>query len=293
LIKRAYSGETVFVKETFFDPSLEPQARGRGRKRWLRSTFFPIKDAQGNVAGIVMMHEDITERKELERVLQDKERLATIGQTAGMVGHDIRNPLQAVMSDTYLLKEELAAIPDCKSNEGIAESIDGIDRNVAYINKIVQDLQDYARPITPEIKEANLTDIFVSVFETVRLPDNIKLNIRVHDTEKIRTDPMLVQRALTNLVNNAIQAMPNGGELKITGSPKDNRLVITIADTGTGIPEEIKPKLFTPMMTTKSKGQGFGLAAVKRMIEVLGGTVSFESQECKGTTFTIELPLTS
>ena len=97
--------------------------------------------AGGNQVGVIF--EDITQRKVLEKKLQDNERMAAIGQTAGMVGHDIRNPLQAVLSDTYLLKDELASMPECLNKEGVAESIDSIERNIAYINKIVQDLQDY------------------------------------------------------------------------------------------------------------------------------------------------------
>ena len=251
---------------------------------------------------------DISERKkaenelkqykeDLERLVEERtkqlknaERLATIGATAGMVGHDIRNPLQAVLSDTYLLKEELTAMPECKTKEGVAESIDSIEKNVAYINKIVQDLQDYSRTITPEIKEANLSKVFVDIFKIVNVPDSIKLSINVTHVETIKTDPMLLQRAFTNIVSNAIQAMPGGGNLEINGHCEGNRVFVSISDNGTGIPEEVRPKLFTPMMTTKAKGQGFGLAVAKRIIEALKGTITFESQVGKGTKFVIVLP---
>jgi signal transduction histidine kinase len=207
-----------------------------------------------------------------------------------MVGHDIRNPLQAVLSDTYLLKEELSAMPECKNKEGVAESIDSIEKNIAYINKIVQDLQDYSRAITPEIAETNLSKVFLDVFKIVDVPDSIKLSISVKDSEKIKTDPMLLQRAFTNIVTNAIQAMPGGGNLEINGRCEGNRVFVSISDTGVGIPEEVKPKLFTPMITTKAKGQGFGLAVAKRLIEALKGTITFESEKEKGTKFIIELP---
>lgn len=234
--------------------------------------------------GITIIVQDKTD-------MEESKRLSAIGATAGMVGHDIRNPLQAVLSETYLLKEDLKAMPDNNTKKDVVESLDSIENNVLYINKIVQDLQDYARPITPEISEAYLPDIFANIFKNVTIPDSIKLSVGMEAVEKIRTDRMLLQRALTNLVTNAVQAMPSGGELKIKGQINNGKIVITVADTGVGIPEEIKPRLFTPMMTTKAKGQGFGLAVSKRLIEALKGSISFMSEHGKGTTFRVELPL--
>ncbi len=144
LLERAYVGEIVHAPAKEFDASLEPEASGKGRKRWLESVFYPIRNVYGEVVNVVLMSEDVTERKNLEKQLLDNERMVAIGQTAGMVGHDIRNPLQAVLSEAYLLKDELASMPEGINKEGVAESIDSIERNVAYINKIVQDLQDYS-----------------------------------------------------------------------------------------------------------------------------------------------------
>jgi PAS domain S-box-containing protein len=228
--------------------------------------------------------------EERTKALKDSERLAAIGATAGMVGHDIRNPLQAMVSDIYLMKDEVASDCKCSHKDQIIESLVGIDDNISYINKIVQDLQDYARPLNPEFSDVALSKVLVKVFENIKVPDSIKLSIKVKDLEKTRTDPMLLQRALSNLVTNAIQAMPNGGNLEISAYPEGERAVILVSDTGVGIPDEVKPKLFAPMVTTKSKGQGFGLAVSKRIIEAMNGTVSFESQRGKGTKFKIELP---
>lgn len=291
LIKQAYAGEFVYVKEKFFDPSLEPEARGKGRKRWLRSVIYPIKSKQGKVSNVVMMHEDMTERKDLEKQMHENERLIAIGQTAGMVGHDIRNPLQAMTGDAYLIRSEIESLPKGGMKDSISESLNSLEQNIVYVNKIVLDLQDYTKQIVPEYSIADLSDVFVHVFETVSVPKSIDLSINVKKAEKIRTDPMLLQRAITNMVNNSIQAMPNGGKLEICGETKDSKIVVTVADTGVGIPDDIKPKLFTPMMTTKSKGQGFGLAASRRLIEAMEGTISFESEKGKGTKFIIELPI--
>ncbi len=98
---------------------------------------------------------------------------------------------------------------------------------------------------------------------------------------------------MTNLVINAVQAMPNGGKITISAVVEAGRVLISVADTGVGIPEEIKPNLFKPMFTTKAKGQGLGLAVVKRLVEALNGSISFESEVGKGSKFTVSLPLTS
>ena len=223
--------------------------------------------------------------EERTRQLQDKERLATIGQIAGMVGHDIRNPLQAIVNELYFAKQAMTQVPENK--QGTLESISIIQGQVDYISKIVTDLQDYSRTLKPEIKEVDLPELIASSFSIIKVPENIVLTVNIEDHLRIRTDPTFIRRTLTNLANNAIQAMPEGGKLTVTASQKENQTTITVEDTGKGIPEEIKPKLFTPLFTTKSKGQGFGLAVTKRLIEALGGTISFESEAGKGTIFFI------
>jgi PAS domain S-box-containing protein len=271
----------------------------------------PIKDKEGKPIGVVLVFRDITARKQSEekleeyrnnleklveertKQLKDSERLAAIGATAGMVGHDIRNPLQAITGDLYLAKTELTSIPDSGEKKNALESLEEIEKNIDYINKIVADLQDYARPLNPRAQETNIRSLFNEILPKNGIPKNIKLTVDVDDkAEKVMADPDYLKRIVANLTLNAVQAMPDGGKLTIRAysDKQTNDVLITVKDTGVGIPEDIKPKLFTPMMTTKSKGQGFGLAVVKRMTEGLGGTVTFESQEGKGTTFIVRLP---
>jgi signal transduction histidine kinase len=235
---------------------------------------------------------DITERKNLEKQLKDSERLAAIGATAGMVGHDIRNPLQAITSDVYLAKSELDAFSNGEEKKNALESLEEIEKNVSYINKIVADLQDFARPIKPQIlQETDVQKVIEDLLAQNGAPDNIKVSSRVeNDAKKIQADPDLLKRILGNLVINAVQAMPEGGKLKVHAYRENGDCVINVQDTGVGIPEAAREKLFTPLFTTKSKGQGFGLAVVKRMTEALGGNVNFKSKEGKGTTFIIRLP---
>ena len=126
---------------------------------------------------------------------------------------------------------------------------------------------------------------------TAAFPQDIYACFEVEQkAKKIVGDQALLKRILSNLINNAAQAMPNGGKLTLYAYQEANDTVITVEDTGLGIPEEVKPKLFTPLFTTKSKGQGFGLAVVKRMTEALEGTVTFESESGKGTVFMVRLP---
>lgn len=167
-----------------------------------------------------------------------------------------------------------------------------IERNTEYINKIVADLQDFVKPLTPKIEETDLEKIVNAVLATISLPENIAATHYLEkDFPKIKADPTYLQRILINLSNNAIQAMPKGGKLTISATSKGSKARIIVQDTGEGIPENVKNKIFTPLVTTKAKGQGFGLAAVKKFTEAMGGTIVFESKVGKGTKFIIELPL--
>jgi PAS domain S-box-containing protein len=250
------------------------------------------RNAEGEVQGVFAAARDVTERKKLEQKLKESERLATIGATAGMVGHDIRNPLQAITSDVYLAKTDLASTPESEEKKNVLESLQEIEKNVDYVNKIVADLQDFARPISPKPEEVDLEQAIHSVLARLEIPGNVTARHSIRrDFPKLKVDPAYLQRILTNLANNAIQAMPKGGKLAINAVTKNGKAIISVEDNGEGIPESIRSKLFTPLVTTKSKGQGFGLSVVKRFTEGMGGTVTFESEVGKGTKFILELPL--
>ena len=125
----------------------------------------------------------------------------------------------------------------------------------------------------------------------MNVPNNIKAVAECDKKlPKLNLDLTFLKRILVNLATNAIQAMPNGGKLTIRTFEEGDNVSILTADTGVGIPEEVKPKVFQPLMTTKSKGQGFGLAVVKRLVEAQGGTITFESKVGVGTQFKIAFP---
>jgi len=265
-------------------------------------------DAQRKPAKIMGIEQDITERrkseqqlelhrKHLEQLVEERttqlansERLATIGQTAGMVGHDIRNPLQSIMSSLYLIKDDLDMMTESKEKSDALQELIVIEEQINYIDKIIADLQDYARPIKPEYTEVDMPELIDSIFQTANIPIQISLRINTNSLTKMRTDPTLMRRVLTNLINNAIQAMTDGGTLTIYmhQNKKIDSYIIEVEDTGSGISKETEEKIFTPLFTTKSKGQGFGLSVVKRITEALGGEISFTSQEGRGTKFTLK-----
>jgi signal transduction histidine kinase len=266
--------------------------------------------ADGKTRIIVGVDQDVTEQKQaedkikayskhLEELVNERtkqlvtyERLAAIGQIAGMIGHDIRNPLQAIVNELYFAKQEMAERINKRDMQSALESLGIIQEQTDYISKIVSDLQDYARPLNPELQLINACETIGQSLKSVPIPNEIKTEVICEDsTPLLMLDPTLLKRILTNLVSNSIQAMPNGGKLTVQLSMEGNKALISVIDTGVGIAEEAKPKIFSPLFTTKAKGQGLGLAVVKRLVEALNGTIGFESKAGKGTKFTIRFPI--
>jgi PAS domain S-box-containing protein len=255
-----------------------------GRELAIQSYWLAKFDENHEIAEVFESNVDITERKTAER-------LAAIGATAGMVGHDIRNPLQTITGEIFLAKGILASFPESENKACLKETMDIIEEQTVYVNKIISDLQDYAKPLTPKIEATDFRAVVQSVLATLQIPRKVEIEHLVSpDFPHLMVDKLYLQRILQNLASNAVQAMPNGGKLVIKAIMDDSRAVITVEDTGDGIPEEVRGNLFQPLITTKSRGQGFGLAVVKRMTEGLGGTVSFESEVGKGTKFMVILP---
>lgn len=249
------------------------------------------KKAEAKIKGYSSNLEQLVEERTKE--LKDAERLAAIGHMAGMVGHDIRNPLQSIEGALYLAREELNSIPSqFVEKSGIGEMLDLIGEQSKYINKIVSDLQDYAKPLKPEFEKVEVMQLIEDALRLSSIPQNVDFSVTVEkDVPKPMADLTMMKRVLTNMITNAIQSMPNGGKLTINASKKEEDVYISVRDTGMGIPEEVRPKLFTPLVTTKSKGQGFGLAVCKRLVEAHGGKITFESEVGKGSTFIVDIPI--
>ena len=165
--------------------------------------------------------------------LKDAERMVAIGQTAGMVGHDIRNPLQAITSELYLEKLEVESLQNGKAKENLLESIRGIEENLVYINKIVSDLQDFARPLNPKSEQVDIEKTITEALAMVTIPENIKLSIpSTGNLPQFTFDSMMIKRILENLIQNGVQAMPKGGILTVSATNQNHLLKIDIEDNG-------------------------------------------------------------
>jgi PAS domain S-box-containing protein len=282
-------------------------------KIWYSATKMPIRNKDGKVIGLVGISRDITKLKETEeelrhystrleelveertKKLREVQRLAAIGETAAMVGHDLRNPLQTVAAIPYMVGQMVQSMPvpvkEIVEKNGLPRLMEMLRDQTVYMNKIVSDLQDYARPVNLELKETNLYAMMNETLSALHVPENVEVNNEIGQDFFATLDSYLMKRVMTNLVLNAVQAMPEGGRLTIKASRNDSEVSLSVQDTGVGILEENMPKLFQPLFTTKAKGQGLGLPVCKRIVEAHRGRFSVTSKVGYGSTFTVHLPL--
>ncbi|MDD1720684.1 MAG: PAS domain-containing protein [Euryarchaeota archaeon] len=265
-----------------------------GGERVYEYVLSPIYNLEGEVDAVISATRDITERKRVEAALKDAERLAGIGETTTMIGHDLRNPLQALQYTLELERIYFNAMSaDAKADPRIAKAtqlFSNMEQQIQYMDKIVSDLQDYARPLKLEAEETRIAALIDTTLSVLTIPKSISVHVDVPTPITATVDPYLMQRVLANLVLNAVQAMPHGGELAIRALMEGDAVTLTVRDTGQGVPYEMKDKLFSPLTTGKAKGTGLGLAVVKRIVEAHNGTITFESEDEKGTTFMVTVP---
>ena len=265
-------------------------------------TFVSLIEYEGQPASLSFVR-SMAERKRMEKELrehterleylvekrtgelQEAERMAAIGELAAMVGHDLRNPLTGIMGATYFLKKKYTSINDSDTDK----MLDIIERNVEYSNKIIKDLLDYSKKIQPGLHRMSLIGILGDALESFEIPENIVVDQTELSRMEVEVDPQMMKRVFINMLSNAVDAMPEGGHIRIESHEKGDKLEISLTDTGKGIPEDVFKHIWKPLFTTKAKGMGFGLSICKRLVECQGGSIDVESVEGKGTTFTISL----
>ncbi len=290
-VKEAY--EALFTRNRMFDVEYRIQ-RKDGEWIWISDRAGAIY-YRGDVLYGDGVFSDITEWKRMQETLLKTQHLAAVGQTAAMVGHDLRNPLQAMIGRLYLARKTLEGLSDTRSETaaklGLDELFNELEEQTEYMNKIVSDLQDFARPLKPELVQVDLKKLINDTLSTIEVPEDVIVSIEAgDDIPSIVADPALMRRLLNNLITNAIQAMSQGGQLTVRTAKTEHALSVNIQDTGVGIPRESLDKIFSPFYTTKSKGMGLGLAVCKHIAEAHKGSITVESERNRGTTFTVKLP---
>ena len=287
--KKSYLIDDAYEAEDFF-PAL-----GRDGK-WLHFTASPIRDNSGEIIGAIETLEDITERKQAEEQLIQAEKLTSLGQLAASIAHEVNNPLSGVLVYTQLLTKKITA--DEFSKEVALNQLSKMESELTRSTKLIHNLLDFARQSPPAFKEVDINNVVNRAHDLAAHSAELQ-NIQVikeldPSLPKLMVDFSQLQQVCTNLILNAIQAMPEGGRLTLrTSTGSDNQLKIEIQDTGCGISQENMRKLFTPFFTTKAKekGVGLGLAVVYGIVKHHRGRIEVQSKEGEGTTFTIHLPL--
>lgn len=282
------------VREQFHDlvRTLEPRTcefryrSAHGDWIVLEAKGAPILTDCGECDGFIIVSRDITERRNNELLLRQAEKLSVIGELAAGIAHEIRNPLTSLKGFIQLLK------PTLSEQQMYADiMLSELDR----INFIVSELLVLSKPHNVQIKSLSLVSLLENVLTLLASESNLK-NIPIHTSFEyapvISGEENQLKQVFINIVKNALEAIDGHGEIMLATSAKaDQEVLITIADNGCGIPEELIPKLGDPFFTTKENGTGLGLMISSKIIKDHGGHLEIASKRNEGTTVKITLPI--
>lgn len=230
--------------------------------------------------------------KEFQEQLVLREKLAAIGQMASVVGHEIRNPLGVINNAIYYIRTKFEMSFGKELDPKIQKHIGIIEKEIVASNKIISDLLGFSRTRPPMAQPLDLNRIIEDSLSAVSILETVKVEIDLFlELPPTLINPDEIRQVFINLINNAWQAMPEGGTLKIRSYIEEEMAQVEVTDTGCGISPENMKKLFTPFFSTKTKGTGLGLAAVQRILERHKGKVKVRSRVGQGTTFIVSLPL--
>jgi len=253
-----------------------------GRRIWLGLTLSPLKDREDNIIGQILIFTDLTQLKALEAQMELRSRLSSLGEISAGIAHELRNPMAVIAGYTQLLSK--------KADPSLKPTVDAITTEINVMNRIISDFLSFAKPAELAISDVDLKKITENCIVTlVRERNNIKVHLDIENLPVIKGDEILLRQAFTNLIQNAVEAMPAGGDLTIKYATS-NLLEIMVSDTGPGIAEDMADKIFLPFFTTKDRGTGLGLSLVQKIIVSHGGSISVDSSK-RGATFRIRLPL--
>ncbi|OCL17831.1 hypothetical protein A9G03_10540 [Gilliamella sp. wkB171] len=257
----------------------------------ISSSTSHLKDHQGNIIGALVIFKDITEQKEIEKLIQQTERLVSLGELMAGVAHEIRNPLAAIRGFVQYLQNNI-------SNSEKSEYITIILKEVDSINHVIQQLLDFAAPSKNFYSSININHLIEEVLiliNTSHRSNNIDIELSLdHQLPTLYLDKELMKQALLNLIINAIQAIPAQGIIQISTKLSSNQKyqLICIKDNGEGIPEALLNKIFNPFFTTKLSGTGLGLPIVQKIIASHKGKITIKNNvNSTGVTVEIALPI--
>lgn len=276
-----------FLKGNFEPYEIESRAKD-GSKRYFFITPRPIEGTDR----FLFVQRDITEFKNLQEKYYESEKLAAVGQLSAGIAHEIRNPLSSIKMSLQILEKRMQPEGNDLKRFRIAQ------REVEHLEQLVNDVLIYARPATPQKKPTELRRIIEHVLamaEKEITDKKIVVQTLFEDLlPPLLVDDAMIEQAFLNLIRNALEAMPEGGRLRIAArrSGEDSgRAAVEIEDNGCGIDEKDMPHIFNPFFTTKSSGTGLGLTPVKKIVESHDGDIEILSKKGEGTRVVVSLPL--
>ncbi len=245
----------------------------------------------GERMGALVTLRDLDSLESINTQLQVSERLAALGRITAGVAHEVKNPLNSMRLWLENLKESLPAEQDGASQQAVQV----LDKEIDRLDAVVKRFLDFTRPMDIRLEATQLAQLLKEVLEVAQ-PQLQKSNIQLAqllpiDVPEVYVDRALLKQAVLNLVLNAAEAMPSGGQLRLVLSRRGEMAEIAVGDTGKGIPLENRQKIFQLFFTTRPGGSGIGLASTFRIVQLLNGSIDFTSEVGRGTTFRIELPL--
>jgi PAS domain S-box-containing protein len=261
-----------------------------GRKIYYSISTYPLIE-QGDVIGAVEISRDITRDINVQKVMMQQEKLASVGRLSAGVAHEINNPLTTILTTAMLIQEDLEPDDPTYAEMSI------ITNEALRCRKIVTNLLNFARQTQPVKKKHNLNDVVaacISLTQKQAAFKDISVFQDLSDSlPRIMVDKGQIEQAMINLIINAVEATPAGGRIHLATrmSRRNGFIDIVVADTGEGIPDNRLSRIFDPFFTTKEEGTGLGLAITHGIIEQHGGTIEVSSTPGQGTTFTITIPV--
>ena len=249
-----------------------------------------LPGATGPGSGLLVRLRDPEAQRKIGRELQTADRLSAISRVSGGVAHEVKNPLNAILLHVEVARAKLA-----RGDTDVAPQMEIISREILRLDRVVKTFLDFTRPVELNLRNVPAQELVSEIVDLAR-PQAAAAQIQIDVQQEaegveIRVDRDLLKQAVLNVVVNAMQAMPDGGKLRFESSATEETAEIRVSDTGPGIPQELREKIFSLYFTTRKEGSGIGLAMTFRIVQLHDGTIDFTSEPGKGTTFLIRLPI--